>query len=105
MKLSEPVEQVLSKYPSWRNAVEQALLQPPLALNHSSVAVEVFNSSGLLCGTILGQAYQLEKLSKEPSEFTAWFLDGQLAVFYVGSEVVVNRLSLMSVAAATVVEG
>jgi hypothetical protein len=99
-RLSERVVEILSKYPQWKELVEQARSQPPFKLDYSPAVIEIFDSFGLLAGTAWGESYETKRPKEQPIEFVAWCLDGQLAVFYVGSEIVINRLNLMSAAAS-----
>lgn len=96
MSFSERTHSVLRKYPQWREKVQQAAKLPPFRLDYSPSVVEIFDQYGLLSGEILDIVYERPRLRQEQSEFVAWCLDGQLGVFYVGSEVVIDRLSLMS---------
>ena len=96
MNLSTQTREVLRKYPTWKEMVEQSAMKPPFKFDYIPVVIEIFDSGGLLSGIAWGQVYETQKLKDQPSEFVAWCLDGELGLFYVGSEIVVNRLSLMA---------
>ena len=83
---------VLQKYPEWKAIVDGAAVLPPLPLNYSPGIIEIFDQYGLLAGSFFGWVYELERSKEESIDFVAWCLDGDLALFYSGSEVLVNRL-------------
>ncbi len=99
-QLSGQVRDVLLKYPHWAHRVQSALTKPPFKLGYSASVIEMFDSYGLLGGMAWGQVYETERIKGQPTEFVAWYLDGQLGLFYVGNEIVVNRLNLMSASSA-----
>lgn len=90
---SEGAIAVLQRYPQWQAQVEKALKSGGFSPYFAPVVVEVFDQSGLLLGMVLSEAmYEGEVPPESKSEFVAWCFDGELGVFYVGSEVIVNRL-------------
>lgn len=91
--------QVLLKYTQWKKAIEKARELPPFPLNYSPSAIEIFDQWGLLAGVALGEAYECFRHQSGQSEFIAWYLDGELALFYIGGEILVNRLKYMETAA------
>lgn len=94
--ISDPAKFVLDKYPVWQYLVEQATSLPSLPLDYCAFAVEVFDQHGLLCSQHGELVYESQRYIHQPSDFIAWVLDGQLAFFYVGTEIVVNRLNLIA---------
>ncbi len=94
--LSERTRDVLRKYPTWKEKVEQSMKMPPFKFDYVPSVIEIFDSEGLLGGTAWGQVYETQRLKEQQCEFVAWCLDGQLGVFYVGSEIIVNRCELMA---------
>lgn len=95
---SPKIFSVLSRYPQWLKMIIQVIDQPPLSRNYYPSIVEVFDQYGLLSGRIHGCfSYESTRNTEQESEFTAWLLDGELAVFYVGSELVINRLQILAV--------
>ncbi|MBD1930069.1 hypothetical protein H6F74_28160 [Trichocoleus sp. FACHB-90] len=99
-QLPDRVCSVLSKYPQWEKNVEQALTKSPFDLDYSASVIEIFDQQGLLGGIAWGICYETQRLKEHPSEFIAWYLDWELGLFYVDSEVVLNRLILMSASSA-----
>lgn len=99
-QLSHQVRGVLSKYPQWEKNVEQALTKSLLDLDYSASVIEVFDQQGLLGGIAWGVCYETERLKEHSSDFIAWYLDGELALFYVNSEIVLNRLILVAASSA-----
>jgi hypothetical protein len=98
VNFSSEIFSVLSSYPEWLKMIIQVIEQPPLSINYCPSIVEVFDQYGLLSGRIHGCfSYESTRNTEQESEFTAWFLDGELAVFYVGSELVINRLQILAV--------
>ncbi len=89
--MSQQVQNILVKYPKWRELIATANRIAPIKLGYSPKVIEVFDQDGLICGIAWGLFYKAREII-QPSEFTAWFYDGQLTVFYVGCEIVINRL-------------
>lgn len=98
---SNQANEVLAKHPEWLKVVEQACFLSSLPLGYCASAIEIFDQYGLLCGQRGELVYENQRNVNQPSEFIAWVLDGQLALFYVGAEIVVNRLNLMAASFAT----
>jgi len=70
--------------------------KPLFDITYCPEVVEVFDQFGLLAGRVHGCfSYEFTRKIEEESEFIAWMLDGELAIFYVDSEVLVNRLQLL----------
>ena len=91
--------EILLRYPDWRTVVFEAFYQAPLPLDFLPVAIEVFDQKGLMVGRINDYTYTVQLEPNHVSEFTAWYFDGELVLFYVGDELIVNRLQLVSIAA------
>lgn len=98
MSLSKPVRDIFCTYPQWESQVKQAATLPPFKFDYIPDVVEVFDQHGLLAGIAWGEAYETQRNKKQSTEFVAWFLDGQLGLFYTKGEIIVNRLNLMSAA-------
>lgn len=82
--------------PFWKQEVEKTLSLPPLPLDYQPRIVEIFDDLGLLAGSVLGEPYQCDRNESVPTTFVAWYLDGQLAFFYLGDLILIDRLSLMA---------
>jgi hypothetical protein len=92
---SPDVFSVLSRYPEWLEMIIKAIDLPLIDRNYCPEVIEVFDQYGLLVGRIHGcLSYECNRNAQEPSNFIAWLLDGELAVFYVGYELVINRLQI-----------
>lgn len=91
--------EVLLRYPQWRMRVIEAYHCSPLPMDYSPLVVEVFDQQGLLAGRVGDYRYSVEVPFDHVSEFTAWYFDGELVLFQGGGEIVINRLSWVSVAA------
>jgi hypothetical protein len=90
---------VLSRYPQWQEMILESIDKPLLDKNYCPEFVEVFDQHGLLAGKVRGCiSYECIRTHQEVSEFTAWLFDGELTVFYVGSEIVINRLQVLVLA-------
>ncbi|MEM9925389.1 MAG: hypothetical protein AAF915_16825 [Cyanobacteria bacterium P01_D01_bin.50] len=90
---SPEVSAVLSQYPKWLEMVIETQDKPVIDKNYCPHVIEIFDQHGLLAGKVNGlSAYECTRDIQEKSDFNAWLLDGELAVFYVGSSLVVNRL-------------
>lgn len=87
---------VLTRYPQWRQKVIEAMKKPLFDITYCPEVIEIFDQFGLLAGRVHGCfSYECTRNIEEESEFIAWMLDGELAVFYADSEVLVNRLQLL----------
>ncbi len=96
--LSPNSVEVLIRYPSWRQQVIEALKLPDLPFSYQPDLIEIFDQQGLLVGRINDYVYTVTLPHEHQSKFMAWYFDGELAFFSVGSDVIVNRLSVLSVA-------
>ncbi len=90
---------VLERHPQLHQEVEKAKKLPPLPLDYSPAVVEVFDQLGVIAGMAFGVPYECDRSFDAESEFIAWYLDGELALFYIRSEVLVNRLEYVETAA------
>jgi hypothetical protein len=94
---SARVSSVLARYPQWQQIVIEAMNKPFLDTSCCPEIIEIFDQFGLLAGRVHSSfSYESTRNSQEKSEFIAWFFDGELAIFYIDSEVVVNRLQLLA---------
>jgi hypothetical protein len=89
--------ELLLCYPTWRMAVLEAFKLAPLPMNYEPTLIEAFDQQGLLAGRVNDLVYTVDLLSDHHSEFVAWYFDGELVFFATGSEVIINRLQLVSV--------
>ncbi|RUT01641.1 hypothetical protein DSM106972_067380 [Dulcicalothrix desertica PCC 7102] len=94
---NQEVFSVLSRYPEWLQIVLETIDKAPIDGDYYPHIIEVFDQHGLLAGKVQGKfAYECTRTVEEKSDFTAWFIDGELMVFYVGSEVLINRFKLLT---------
>ena len=94
---SSEVRAVLLQYPKWLEMVGEAKEKPVFEKNYCPHVIEIFDQHGLLAGKINGlSAYECTRDIQQKSDFNAWLLDGELAVFYVGSSLIVNRLEAIA---------
>ncbi|AFZ01685.1 hypothetical protein [Calothrix sp. PCC 6303] len=99
VRLNNKTLSVLSLYPEWLTMVNQAIDKPQFGIHYIPRVIEVFDQYGLLTGRINSSlSYESTRNLEQESEFIAWLLDGELAVLYVGSELVVNRLQILAIA-------
>ncbi|MEA5573431.1 hypothetical protein [Calothrix sp. UHCC 0171] len=99
LNLSSKTSLLLSQYPEWVERIDRAISQEPFKIGYSSHIVEVFDQHGLLAGRVNGCfSYESTREPEQESEFIAWLLDGELALFYVGSELIINRLQILATA-------
>ena len=95
---SSEVRAVLSQYPKWLEMVLEAHDKPVLDKNYCPHVIEIFDQHGLLAGKINGfSAYECTRNIQQKSDFNAWLIDGKLAVLYIGTELVINRLKAIAV--------
>ena len=95
---SSEVSSVLSQYPKWLEMVDEAKDKPVFDKNYCPNVIEIFDQHGLLAGKVNGlSAYECTRDIQQKSDFNAWLIDGELAVFYVGSSLIVNRLEAVAV--------
>jgi hypothetical protein len=96
VKFSDRVFSVLNCYPEWQQVVNDAVNKPPFDENYCPEVVEVFDQHGLLVGRVCDSySYETTRNVDQKSDFFAWLVNGELAVFYVDSEIVVNRFQLL----------
>lgn len=99
VNFSPEVFSVLSRYPQWREMIMKTISEAPFSIDYVPKVVEVFDQYGLLTGRINSSlSYESTRNLEQESEFIAWLLDGELAVLYVDSELVVNRLQILAIA-------
>lgn len=82
----------------------RALCETSLALpaDYSPQVLEVYDQYGLLFSAILGEEVSEQtRTADQKSEYFAWYLDGQLALFYAGGQILTNRLERMAARAET----
>ncbi|MCA1992531.1 MAG: hypothetical protein LDL41_10935 [Coleofasciculus sp. S288] len=96
-RISPKSIEVLLRYPDMRSQVLSAMKLAPKPMGYEPTLIEIFDNSGLLAGRINDFVYTVQLPPEHCSEFIAWYFDGELVLFAVGSEVVVNRLQLMTV--------
>ncbi|GJD22700.1 hypothetical protein RIVM261_076560 [Rivularia sp. IAM M-261] len=61
--------------------------------NEFGYALEIFDQLGLLVGVLFGETVYFGKhLYNRKSEFIAWLIDGELVVFAIGKEIIINRI-------------
>ena len=88
---------ILSHYPRWLEMVNEAKEKPVFDKNYCPHVIEIFDQYGLFAGKINGfSSYECTRNIQQKSDFNAWLLDGELAVFYVGSSLIVNRLEAIA---------
>ncbi|MEO0687241.1 MAG: hypothetical protein AAFY76_19875 [Cyanobacteria bacterium J06649_11] len=93
INFSSEVQAVLSQYPKWLEMLIEAKDKPVFDKNYCPHVIEIFDQHGLLAGKVNGlSAYECTRDIQQNSDFNAWLIDGELVVFYVGSELVINRL-------------
>ena len=98
INLSSEVSAVLSQYPKWLEMVIETIDKPVFNKNYCPHVIEIFDQHGLLAGKVNGlSAYECTRDIQQKSDFNAWLIDGELVVFYVGSELVINRLEAIAV--------
>ena len=84
---------ILEKYPEWQKIITEANRKPLFETGYCPFVIEIFDQYGLLAGRInkFG-CYECERLGNEESQFIAWMFDGELAIFYVDSHILLNRI-------------
>ncbi|NMG10441.1 hypothetical protein [Brasilonema sp. UFV-L1] len=91
--MSERCQALLQQYPQWLVRVQSALEKSPVRLENLPLSIEIFDQSGLLLGVLLGETvYSGASTLGVKSEFLAWLYDGELVVFTIDKEVIVNRI-------------
>ena len=86
--------EVLKKYPEWRQRVIDAIDKPEKTNGHEfKYTLEIFDQLGLLVGVVFRELVYFGKhLHNNNSEFIAWFIDGELVVFMIDEEIIINRI-------------
>jgi hypothetical protein len=98
INFSSEVSDCLSRYPKWLEMVIEAQEKPVIDKNYCPHVIEIFDQHGLLAGKINGlSAYECTRDIQQKSDFNAWLIDGELAVLYIGTELVINRLEAIAV--------
>jgi len=88
---------ILSNYPKWLEKITEAIDKPVIHKGYCPQMIEIFDQHGLLAGKINGfSSYECTRNTQQKSDFNAWLIDGELAVFYVGSELIINRLEAIA---------
>ena len=85
------VSSVLERFPYWKKKVLEALDKPIVSPDFKPNITEIYDDLGLMVIKAFDRAYQTTRPENHKSEFCAWLYDNELLVFYVGSEVVINR--------------
>jgi hypothetical protein len=88
---------ILLNHSVWRNLVIEADTKPSLPPNYQPDIIEFFDQGGLLTSRVYGYVFNFAVPTAHKSEFLASFFDGQLVLFIIGSEVLINRLVQVSV--------
>lgn len=96
-RISNHSLEILLKYPHWRNLVIDAESEPSLPPNYQPDIIEFFDQDGLLTSRIYGYVFAMNVPLAHKSDFLALCFDGQLVLFIIGSEVLINRLVQVSI--------
>ena len=90
---SPEISSILMNYPSWHKSLIEAVKKPLFETGYCPFVIEVFDQYGLLAGRInkFG-CYECTRNSNQESQFIAWMFDGELAIFYVDSHILLNRI-------------
>lgn len=88
---SPKVSSVLERFPYWKKKVLEAIGKPIVSPDFKPNVTEIYDDLGLMVVKTYDRAYQTTRPKEHKSEFCAWLWDNELLVFYVGSEVVINR--------------
>ena len=72
-----------------------AIEKPLFETGYCPFVIEIFDQYGLLAGRInkFG-CYECKRSSSQESKFVAWMFDGELAIFYVDSQMLLNRIAI-----------
>jgi len=92
-KLTANSLDVLLKYPTWREAVNEAMSLGQLPPNYQPMIIEFFDQQGLLASRICGYVFSSAVPVGHRSEFIALYFDGDLVFFLIGNEIVLSRLN------------
>ena len=91
------------KESDWNGLIEDIAGLPDFPPDYSPNVIEMFDQQGLLAGMVSGQiVYECQRESSQPSEYVAWYFDGQLALFCVKGNILINRMNLMVIGASIV---
>jgi hypothetical protein len=96
-KISDKSVDILLKYPFWRKTVIEAFLQAPLPVNYQPDIIEFFAQQGLLASQVYGYVFSNRVPADYQPQFIAIYFDSELVLFVIGSEIVLNRLTGVSV--------
>ena len=91
--LNSETPSILKNYPEWQQILIEAAKKPQLDVSYCPFVIEIFDQYGLLAGRInkFG-CYECKRSSHQKSQFIAWMFDGELAIFYVDSQILLNRI-------------
>jgi len=104
-KLTANSLDVLLKYPTWSEAINEAISKGQLSANYQPQIIEFFDQQGLLASRIYGYVFSSAVPIGHRSEFIALYFDGELVFFVIGNEIVLSRLNGISVFALFDLEG
>ena len=88
---SPKVSSVLERFPYWEKKILEAIGKPIVSPDFNPNVIEIYDDLGLMVVKTYDRAYQTTRPKEHKSECCAWLWDNELLVFYVGSEVVINR--------------
>lgn len=93
MNWSLDISSFLEDYPEWQQILIEAAKKPQLDVGYCPFVIEIFDQYGLLAGRVnqFG-CYECTRNVEEKSNFIAWMFDGELAIFYVDSQILLNRI-------------
>lgn len=86
----------LAQHSLWFTELEKASQLPPFKQDYLPNVIEVIDQFGVLFGVAFGVPYEEERPRNLESEFIAWYLDGELALFYTKDQILVDRLFQMA---------
>ena len=89
------ITSLLAHHPEWQQMLLEAIKKPKLDSGYCPFVIEIFDQYGLLAGRInrFG-CYECTRNVEEKSNFIAWIFDGELAIFYVDSRMLLNRIAI-----------
>lgn len=90
---SSEISSILMNYPLWHQSLIEAIKKPLFETGYCPFVIEIFDQYGLLAGRInkFG-CYECTRNINQESQFIAWMFDGELAIFYVDSHILLNRI-------------
>jgi hypothetical protein len=92
--LSPQAQTLLSEEPELLQAIADARSKRPLPLNYIPVTIEVFFEDVLYLKAVEGVLVQVrECLPDYQPRFLEYRFDGEMALFQIGEETVVNRIA------------